>query len=399
MQTKLYKHMLCLVGENPLPIYIGIRRLSSPDSVITLVCSEGGTDSVAYLIKSRVARDNESLHESREVQYLRIKDPYDPAAVKAVIEGWQCENGDALNITGGTKVMSAFAVSAWKGKTEDIFYLEDARGKIHYGSGVIEDIGDMDLTVKNLCDLHGINLVKSKEELDIPPTDVLRTIYHEFSNDGDRCHFPFQEYRNVGFADYLKNKEIFTDSMELVPDETKQAWKLPPVQPRNKDEYIQSRWKLAYDFFASYQWFECLIHNLIVETLASASMGITSEEIAFRQQCTVLKQLTQNKFDPFMFEGDIILVVNNRLRYVSVTTSIYADRCKEKMFEAMHRSRQIGGDMASSCVVSLAYPEKVVNCRKSIGEAPRHTIYGQNDVKNWVNGCTDSLKEFLTRDF
>jgi hypothetical protein len=121
--------------------------------------------------------------------------------------------------------------------------------------------------------------------------------------------------------------------------------------------------------------------------------------MVFRQECTVSNQFSQQKYDPLMFEGDILLVVNNRLRYVSVTTSSKPDRCKEKMFEAMHRSRQIGGNMASSCVVSLAPHDKVNNCRISIGKHPRHTIYGRDDVNSWVNGHPDSLKDFLTRDF
>jgi hypothetical protein len=401
MATKQYKSMICLVGENPLPIYIGIRRLSAPNAIITLAYSEDGTEIVAKMIKSRVASDNKSFHEEREVKFLPINDPYDPKSVGNVIGGWQCEEDAALNITGGTKVMSAFAVDAWKGKRENIFYIEDARRKIHYGSGVIEDIGDMDLTVKDLCDLHGIILKESRDELSIPTTDDLRTLLQQFLRNNRRCHFPFQEFHDFDFANFIDIdiRNIFDNCMAMLSEETKQAWKLPTRLPGNKDEYKDSRWKLAFDFFAKYQWFECLIHNLIKDVLGSNSIGIQTGEMVFRQECTVSNQFSQQNYDPLMFEGDILLVVNNRLRYVSVTTSIYPDRCKEKMFEAMHRARQIGGDMASSCVVSLAYPDIVANCRTSIDEHPRHTIYGQKDVNSWVNGHPESLLEFLTRDF
>ncbi|MEW6754538.1 MAG: hypothetical protein AB1505_26680, partial [Candidatus Latescibacterota bacterium] len=92
-------------------------------------------------------------------------------------------------------------------------------------------------------------------------------------------------------------------------------------------------------------------------------------------------------------------VVNNRLRYLSVTTARLPDRCKAKMFEAIHRARQIGGGLASSCVVSLAERWAREPCRTSVGLHPRHTIYGVDDVRRWVDGDVSDLHAFLTRDF
>ena len=54
------------------------------------------------------------------------------------------------------------------------------------------------------------------------------------------------------------------------------------------------------------------------------------------------------------FEADVLAVHQNRLFYFSVTTEKKIDDCKEKMFEAIHRSRQLGGALARSCTICLA---------------------------------------------
>jgi len=35
-----FDKMVCLVGENPLPVYLGIKQLATPEAEVILVCSE-----------------------------------------------------------------------------------------------------------------------------------------------------------------------------------------------------------------------------------------------------------------------------------------------------------------------------------------------------------------------
>jgi hypothetical protein len=36
----LFDKMVCLVGENPLPVYLGIKQLATPEAEVVLVYSE-----------------------------------------------------------------------------------------------------------------------------------------------------------------------------------------------------------------------------------------------------------------------------------------------------------------------------------------------------------------------
>ncbi len=403
MEKHSYRQMICLVGENPLPVYIGIRKLSTPDARIWLVCSEGGTDSYAKAIKSLVELDNDRNEESRSCNVVSIPDPYDPNAIREVISGFDQVENTALNITGGTKVMSAFSVTAWKGGWEGIFYVEDGRRKFHFANGVTEDIGDLDLTLDDLGRLHGVEIPRNLYGLAIPSLRELKGYYHEIESRDRSVHSQYRFNYSVRERDELKRFESnivpFQNCFRLVSKEIKSAWGMPETLPASIEDYKISEWKPVFDFFAKGEWFECLIYQLAWEVLHSVDKDYPLYEIAFRRKCVKNEYYENVKIDSQIFEGDIFLVFGNRLRFLSVTTSLSARACKAKMFEAIHRARQIGGDLATSGVVCLASDRVLNSCRVSIAKYPRHNLFGRFDVNNCVKGDTESLAAFLTQDF
>jgi len=403
MALKQYKSMICLVGENPLPIYIGIRKLSAPDAKIWLICSDKGTDFQAKAINTLVELDNCRREECRKCELIPISDPYNPNIIRTVISGFSPDGSAALNITGGTKVMSAFAATAWRGASDDIFYVEDGRRKFHFASGNTEDIGDLDLTLDDLGKLHGIEIIDDYYALSIPPLKEIMGYYDAIKSENravrSRYHFSYSSNRINEDATFSCNMEHFRNCFALVSKETKKEWGMPEALPASIGDYKLLEWKPVFDFFAKSQWFECMIYLLVLDIIREEDGEFPLHEIAFRRKCVRSEYLENQRIDSQIFEGDIFLVFRNRLRFISVTTSPYARICKAKMFEAMHRAKQIGGDMATSCVVCLANDMVLNSCRVSIAKYPRHAFFGRSDVKRWMKGETESLRRFLTQDF
>src|SRR5437870_4931529 len=114
-----FDRMVCLVGENPLPIYLGIKQLATPDAEIVLIYSEG-TKSQARNIKTLVEARATNGNRGRTCymnQVVQLRDPFCPRQVRetldAVVARLNSPQAYALNYTGGTKVMSDYGLLAW----------------------------------------------------------------------------------------------------------------------------------------------------------------------------------------------------------------------------------------------------------------------------------------------
>jgi hypothetical protein len=176
--------------------------------------------------------------------------------------------------------------------------------------------------------------------------------------------------------------------LTLLTDDTAQRWLDDPALPANRDTYQGSLLEARFRFIVHGLWFEIWVRDVLHKLLGPQQEIVTGAELTIDGQ---------------RFESDVMTVVAHRLFYFSVTTAFQEGICKEKMFEAMHRSRQIGGGLAYSCVVSLAdythyhneREDTVQNCRRSIGQAPHHTIFGKAHVRQWRRGSYNSLRRFL----
>jgi hypothetical protein len=111
--------MVCLVGENPLPIYLGIKQLATPEAEIVLVYSEATKPQArnikALVDKDRAARGNKGRTCIMD-QVVQLQDPFSPRQVRetldAVVARLPNRQAYALNYTGGTKVMSDYGLLA-----------------------------------------------------------------------------------------------------------------------------------------------------------------------------------------------------------------------------------------------------------------------------------------------
>jgi hypothetical protein len=64
----LFDKMVCLVGENPLPVYLGIKQLATPEAEVVLVYSEA-TKPQAKNIEELLRQGKSGKWESRAYVY------------------------------------------------------------------------------------------------------------------------------------------------------------------------------------------------------------------------------------------------------------------------------------------------------------------------------------------
>lgn len=426
-----FDKMVCLVGENPLPVYLGIKQLATPEAEVVLVYSEATKPQAqnikALLDKVRVTNGN-GERTCITNQVVQLCDPYCPRQVRetldAVVARLNHPQNYALNYTGGTKVMSDYGLLAWMlmqqaphrqerstglawPEVKNAFYLEEPSGKFHFHDDEVPLI--VAPTLEELLALHGVERLPERPAPDASQADIEKMF--GWYDDGSQRNVFNEVQHAVKWRQELhtqKSKQQYHwlwpqfdralgswqqdcswwKLLSLITNDTAQRWLDDPALPDNPEAYQGSLLEARLRFIVHGLWFELWVRDIL------RKIHGPQQEIVMGAEMTI---------DGQRFESDVMTIIGHRLFYFSVTTASAEGVCKEKMFEAMHRARQIGGGLAYSCVVSLAdYPyyggekqDTVQNCRLSIGKAPYHTMFGKAHVRQWRRGSYNSLARFL----
>ena len=396
-----YNQMVCLVGESPVPVYLGIRQFAEPNAEVYLLHS-AETKPVA----ERIA---DTLPTIR-CRAVLLPDPYNPIAVAqsigALRQAFSIKHDAALNYTGGTKVMAAFAVLSWGkefGGWDNIFYLHEDAGRFRMGNEDDPPITTR-LTIDALCSLHGVTKLYGKPSLRLSDEEWLSIF-----NGWDRIKFPAR----VGFDNLYEWMPIYQKFAELLSENNKMHWLQavhPENLPTNKKEFRRSDLSRKLDF-AHGTWLESLVKRLVLAINRTGEIAFESVpaqgELLISQSNLLSGQYFQ--VNDQQFESDVICVVESRLCYLSAGVNQGNDKdqkvLKGKMFEANYRAKQLGGGLARSCVVCLACPDPldkerydvIKECRASLGNDPHNTIFGREDIEKWMTGDGQSLLRFLTQ--
>lgn len=393
---RTYDTLISLVGENPLPIWFGLVQKTNPNATVVLVCSRGehGTETVAKSILEQA----KNIFPKIKCDIQPLDNPYQPASVQGVLDFLAKKYPvAALNYTGGTKVMSAFAVLSWRHNLENVFYLEETSGLFHFGDGDKEVLGEMKLPIEVLLKLHGLDEVKTTTDIPLSPCELKRIWEKK-----EYLKFPYLDSReeyNI-FKTVVKEKEgetelrtAWNEFVDSLDDENRV--KADSNRFPSKSAYEKSDHKKLFGI-AKGTWFEQFIAQLVYSLPSSQE----TFDFLIRPQSPLIPYgellISQNFYvQRNQFEADIVLFHNNRLRYISVTTSKRSDICKSKMFEAITRSQQIGGGLARSCTISLSNTETAEYCNISLGDM-QHKFFGSKDVEKWITGDIQSFVKFLT---
>ncbi len=404
-----FNQMVCLVGENPLPVYLGIRQFVPENcwGQVHLIHSgeakgnldqSTGTAGVAQRIKIAL---------NRQPNLVRLADPYSPHAVDSVIElllkDSRVGSEVALNYTGGTKVMSALAVLAWHdygGDLANTIYLQEDEEKWRIGDrDIITPNLDVPISLDNIISLHGPIPDRTPWTIDLKKQDLLNIL-------ASAGTFGFPDFVNYA---WLKNNiglpnSPWTKFRDCLTDSTRATWQRweDETFPVNNAAYFNSRFRKMLEF-AHGKWLEDLTERLVKCLTKAGELNYDRipADADSLVQATNLYSGQPFKVQGQQFESDVVCLVGHRLCYFSMSTNPGNDPrakvLKSKMFEAVYRSQQLGGGLARSCVISLAGNTRVDECRSSLGNDPHRTIFGLNDLQAWLGGNADSLHRFLTQ--
>jgi hypothetical protein len=125
-----FDKMVCLVGENPLPVYLGIKQLATREAEVILVYSEAtgpqAQNIKGLLDKERVTNGNRGRTYITN-QVVQLRDSFCPRQVRETLDAMVAMNNlraYAFNYTGGTMVMSAPLVLATIQRAHGYSYCE-----------------------------------------------------------------------------------------------------------------------------------------------------------------------------------------------------------------------------------------------------------------------------------
>jgi hypothetical protein len=376
--------MVCLVGENPLPIYLSLVQLMPPGGTAVLLHSRE-TEEAAQAIERRLGGRVTAVRQP-------IKDPFDPVGVRNLVETVRDKYPDAvLNYTGGTKVMSAAGFHAWADWPDRTVYLDEKHSLFRFGNGANIRLEADYLTVEDLCNLHDVKPPQAKPAAQVTFADLVSVF-------NGRDSLPYFEAKSAYPEWIRRHPQEWGRCLSLLSETTRANW----AATEDRDGELQ------FQFFAHHEWPELLVKAL-VERLPAMGNEIAGE---IPKQPLFVEGTVHRGVEFFVigeknnrkFEVDVITVRKGIVRYLSVTTSKDKDVLKGKAFQAIHRARQIGGDLARVCVVCTVPPVPRDNILDDVKESvseDRFCIFAARDIAEWLpqgrrpgNGA--SLRLFLT---
>ena len=431
-------HLFLLIGTNPLPNWVAAKLLLKPGGCVHLVYTSG--------VKKQMERLREVLNqegisvntiETKDSDEMRIRED-----VKAQAEKLKKETGKVigLNYTGGTKMMSVHAHRALHSLNlvQCLSYLDARTLSFKFdrpaNNGKPVEIAlapEVCISMEKLLCLHeDYDPRNVSYETAARYADAARGLVEMHSNYSGQ-HVWWKWYS--GFTRSIDDRRLGCDigyyrqvvnrlDQVRLPEETvfradveadlKSQKKYPPaliqIHLKNITEGYQrllAELKAAGgdtlgdvarqnpkfndsievgDWFAG-KWLEHYTLSKIEECRRDAQ--INYDGLAMNLE-------TKNK-EGRRFEADVVALRGYQLFYFSCYSGSEFDRSKSKLFEAMVRSSQLGGDEAKFALVSCTDTAK--NLRRQIeadwGKTGQVEVFGRDSLPK----LKEKLKEWFTQ--
>lgn len=372
-------HLFLLIGENPLPNYVAARLLIKPqNSVVYLVHTTvtAGKDKPAGLLEKELKKHNITIKQislgDAESDGDKIR-----AKIKETIqpkENPPLQGRIGLNYTGGTKVMAVHAYQAFKELqlTDPVFSYLDSRKLAMHIDGKDKPIPvDLALSptpkLETILGLHNLSWrtepVRQSQLPDIAEqfaklhlnSDLARTwrkwcdavFYALKSGNGywlRDSQFPNPPHLKLSIT--TPKKETVT-----VPDEIKTILS----EQLGWASIAELSLKIAKEKgkFATFGdvcqwldggWLEDYVLSQVEKVKEKYSLHDLTMSLHIRDPRNPNRPTDQ-------FEFDVAFLRGYQLFGISCTTSSDHKKCKQKLFEAQLRAKQLGGDEARVALV------------------------------------------------
>lgn len=393
----IFKNLVLLIGTNPLPNFVVAKYFSDTFSNlknIYLIHSSGNkyqSSTLEYAKNiEKVLRKNSQIINVN-INYVSLSDIENQKSnvndLNSAFEEVSADENIDLNYTGGTKTMGIHVYNFLKDKYNERFkssYLSAKTFKLINENGelITEDLRKkVNIDFTDLLDLHGFSRIN--KDCDYKFEKALSE-YAKYINDGILDDY-FTSYQRKDFVTHSDNliaskksinKEIqisgkLLEINNLLPvgyNLFDIEGKLLRILPEDKNI------KKVVEFIDG-KWIEEYFYNILKESIKNNISILKNWEI---QKPSWSKDLK--------FELDIMLIFGYQLCGISITTISKKAKCKNKGFEIIMRTRQIGGDESKSILITRLHEKPVKELQNELeldtgGTSKNILILGKDDFK------------------
>ncbi|NJK65253.1 MAG: DUF1887 family protein [Microcoleus sp. CSU_2_2] len=393
-------HLFVLVGENSLPNYVAARTLLDDGGTVYLVFTKN------IIPQKNSLQGEDGLHKLRiKCQPVDLSDNESNAQeIYNHIQSWvkksATEGKVGLNYTGGTKAMAVHAYRAIQElKPDAIFsYLDPRRLKMWINQSQQKPTAyDVPLQVSllELFTLHGKYLLtnfppRSEPYLKELAAEIAKL--HE-NNDSEK---KWKEWCNK-LSPIAELQNLFPTAGNLLGE----CLDLPQNKSlKNQAKADFSNFK-EFHIWLNGTWLESYVLKAIQDIADEIDVKKEHIQMSFNVVDDKSKLNTTNKAADGKFELDIAFVKGYQLFAISCTAKSKKADCKEKLFEAYLRAKELGGDEARVALVCCYDdPQEIEDELARFGTRdPKVKVFGRSHLANigdeivaWVDEVEQEAK-------
>ncbi len=381
------QNLFLLIGTNPLPNYVAAKLLAKPESTLYLVHSR---DTLTVAQRLAICLDHSN------VQCIPIDDG-DPSDIFDKVQVCaQSKQDVGLNYTGGTKVMAVHAYRAIQDANSDpVFSYLDARtlkmrvsrGAAHHDFPLLKEARYRDkvaVSLETLLRLHGVESDSRKWQTTPIQIGLCTALVNLHTTEtGVKTWYDWRRDKSQRWSRLPQNENGLEDVEVALSDMCGGA----PTPDLVATALGYSRLSSCSDWFKG-KWFE----NYVLDALQKALTGQDDfQEPAMGLKCRV-REANGHSFE---FEFDVTVMRGYQLFALSCIASDQKERCKEHLFEAYIRARQMGGDEARVALVcAYRQPENLLaEIEKPWDAAGKIRVFGAEhlpDLADWLKDWFNS---------
>ena len=391
-----------LVGSNPLPVYVVSRFLIEKNNSLNKILLIHTHETREHACKLKKLLKN--YHKNVEMKTLSSSS--DVFNLKKdfsnLFQGQHDEDNILhLDITGGTKLMSALSLVSLNPKNQNkrsYSYLSASdfelkcfiQGEAHRHSlrnKVVLDLND-------IVELHGFELISPKDQISEDKISKVCEVYNQIF---ENCNIKEELIeKKDDITKYLTDKiqkHNIMENIQALSDE---------LQDKIISIYnlLQSEEKNKSSDFIKDKWLEHYTKHNIRELIESSNLykhcKVYINVEAIRSGNEKIKGLDND------LEIDAVLLIGYQLIVISCSTTKDSRKLRDKGFEAIQRAKQIGGDASRAVIVSFL-PTNPNNPNEYTKDKMQKNLRGTNfhGVKIDVLGRDDlapkQLKSFFKK--
>lgn len=404
-------HLFLLIGENPLPNYVAAKTLVNKGGTVYLVHTTDTYETAKNLKIILIQEDN----KFKDVELITIQDyesdaHYIKTEINKTID--KISAGKVgLNYTGGTKAMSSHVYRTlfyeeikennqnnkkYRQRPDIVFSYLDARKLemcIDKENEERERIKIQPTTLEvelvKLFNLHRLNLTNTPEKESKLP-NLATAMAHLFSDEAKRklwfsgfykefCE-QARKKKSDGAREDWKGETLLLEvsvSVESLPKEIVTAFKEEKFLIDNRLSLKQVKNTNSFAKLKNFcEWLDGLwLEHYVLEEVKKISVEQFIKE-NYGMTFKIPLEGTEKGF-----EFDVAFTRGYQLFAISCSTTSKRDLCKQKLFEAYLRSRQMGGDEARAILVCCSdEPDSIKAEIGNLLDQKKIAVFGCEDL-------------------